>query len=271
MQDPRPVLMRVEGTPDQLIPVGLPKYVLAIRGTIISCPDDIMSDRELFFERLHLSEGASVMRLLREITAKYKPHDIWVAGHSLGAAVALIATRSLAIDHDIVINPHLFNPPYFTVGRVISKSCRGVLKGVGDTFNIRAGTDKFDEIWTDSMSILSSMGRRIANSSYAENMENEAQKLVQIGYAPNLYVNPNDTICNDYIKHFQRCRHVNKSRFSAALSRAMSTKSVHMIPSAVLYINNWAQGFREAHRLLQWFRYRHVNLTVERQGLTGSS
>ena len=124
--------MRVEGPPGQLIPVGLPKYLLAIRGTIVSQYDDIKKDIKIAGEVLYLSEGLSVMRLLRAITSKYNPHDIWVAGHSLGAALALIATRSLAIDHGVVINPHLFNPPYLTFGRLASKAMQGVLNGMGD-------------------------------------------------------------------------------------------------------------------------------------------
>jgi hypothetical protein len=281
VQAPQRVLMRVEGPPDQLIPVGLPKYVLAIRGTIVSRYDDIMNDIKIAGEVLHLSAGLSVMRLLRAITRMYNPHDVWVAGHSLGAALALVATRSLAIDDGVVINPHLFNPPYLTVGRLASKAMQGVLNGVGDignrvlhaygmtkVCNIRAGTDKVANKCKKVKEKLSRKGRQIAKSSYAENMKKDSLKLLQIGYVPNLYVNPKDTICNEYIQHFQRCPHVNTSFFSEVMQWVVPAKSVHMIPSAVLYINNWGEGPLEAHKLHQWFRYRHVNLTVERQGRT---
>ena len=221
------------------------------------------------------------MRLLRAITTKYNPHDIWVAGHSLGAALALIATRSLAIDHDIVINTHLFNPPYLTVGRLASKTMRGILNGVGDigngvvsafgmenTWNIRAATDKMADTCGN---IARRMGRKIVKrSTYAKRMKKESQKLLDIGYVPNLYLNPEDPICNEYIKHFQRDYPVYTSFFSGVAQCAVPAKSVHMIPAAVLYINHWAVGPLEAHKLHQWFRYRHVNLTVERQGLNFS-
>ena len=179
--------MRVEGKPGQLIPVLLPKYLFAIRGTIVPRYDDIMNDIKIAGEVLYKSEGLSVTRLLLAITRMYNPHDIWVAGHSLGAALALIATRALAIDHDVVINPHLFNPPYLTIGRLASKAMRGVLNGVGDignrvlhvygmknTWNIRAGIDKVANKCKIPMKNLSRMGRQIAKS-YAENMKKDSQ------------------------------------------------------------------------------------------------
>ena len=273
--------MRVEGTPDRLIPVGLPKYLFAIRGTIPSRSNDISSDIKIVGEVLHVKDALPVTRLLLAITRKYNPHDVWVAGHSLGAALALIATRFLAIDHDVVINPHLFNPPYLTVGRLASKAMRGVLNGVGDTgnrlldtlgmtniLNIRAGTDRVYSVYENMSGTLSRKGSQIAKSSNAENMKRDSQKLLQIGYVPHLYVNPNDTICNEYIKHFQRRHHVHNSFSSEVMQSVVPARSLHMIPSAALYINNWAEGFPEAHKLHQWFRYRHVNLTVERKRLT---
>ena len=110
--------------------------------------------------------------------------------------------------------------------------------------------------------------RRFANSSYAENMEEESEKLLQKGYCPHLFVNWKDPICNEFKLHFQKNYHVNTSFFSEVMQWVVPAKSVHMIPSAVLYINNWGEGPLEAHKLHQWFRYCHVNLTVERQGRT---
>ena len=115
----------------------LPKYVLAIRGTILSHYEDIVDDIKITGEVLHLSEKLHepVKRLLLEIAHKYGPRNIWVTGHSLGAELALIATRSLAIDHNIVINPYLFNPPFATVGRLGSKVMTGIFNAVGDIGN----------------------------------------------------------------------------------------------------------------------------------------
>ena len=110
------VWRRVEGPPDRFEHVELPKYVLAIRGTILPHYKDIVDDIKIIGEVLHLAEKLHkpVKRLVQKIADKYGPQNIWVTGHSLGAAQTLIATRSLAIDHGIVINPYLFNPPYLT-------------------------------------------------------------------------------------------------------------------------------------------------------------
>jgi hypothetical protein len=242
-----------------------------------------MDNIKIIGEVLHLSEKLHepVKRLLRGIVYMYGHQNIWVTGHSLGAALALIATRSLALDHHIVINPYLFNLPYATGGRLASKVMTGFFNGVGDlgnkvfhasgmknSWNIRACTDKVCNVCKKQVGNLLWWVRGIANSSYAENMEEESKKLLQIGYCPHLFVNPKDPICNEYNQHFQRYHHVNTSFFSEVMQWAVSAKSVHMIPSADLYINNWGEGPLEAHKINQWFRYPPVDLTVERQGRT---
>jgi hypothetical protein len=239
-----------------------------------------MNDIKIAAEVLHLSSaGKSVTRLLRAIVDKYGHQNIWVAGHSLGASLALEATRSLAIEGNIAIQTYLLNPPYLTAGRVARKLMQGTLNGVGDlgngvlrafgmgnTCDIRAGTDKVANICQEVTGKLTRMARRTAKSPYAARMASESQKLLEIGYAPYLFVNRRDSICNAFIKHFQRRHHENTSISSEVSQLVMPfAKSVHMIPSAVLYINNRGKACCEAHNNHQWFRYCHVELTVERQ------
>jgi hypothetical protein len=267
---------RDEDTLDQSITAQLPKYVFAVRGTIFPRGEDIKSDVHIVVEVLHEYEGKRMTRLLRAIKNKYGHQNICVAGHSLGAALALIATRSIAIEDGVVINTHLFNPPYLTVGRLVSKAVRGVLNGVGDlgdslvcllglgnTGIVRAATDTVANACKSVKAEVLRLEREMDTSSTAEKMKEESRKLLGLDYVPNLYLNPEDLICNEYIQHFQRGIPVYASYSSECMDWFLPCRSLHMIPKAVLHINHRGKGMKEAHKLHQWFKFPHVNLRVE--------
>jgi hypothetical protein len=58
---------------------------------------------------------------------------------------------------------------------------------------------------------------------------------------------------------------------STASSFVFKSRSNHLIPAANLHINHWAEGFYEAYKLHQWYRYPTLNLEFIPAGEIGES
>ncbi|KAG0557359.1 hypothetical protein KC19_11G123200 [Ceratodon purpureus] len=205
---------------------------------------------------------------------------VCVAGHSLGAALALQATRVLALlePNGVLLETHLFNPPNCSPDVVLKKGFTGVVNGVSDSMGPILGdryttaardkgkkvADIIDQAVRDLINVLPFVKR------HKEEMNDEAQKLKQVGYAPYIYVNEKDPICNEYIKYFKPGELSTPPSPPTTSTTAplgelspwtrLRSRSAHMVPRAHLFINHWAEGPSEAHRLHQWFLYPTVNL-----------
>ncbi|KAF7833500.1 GDSL esterase/lipase [Senna tora] len=100
-------------------PSGAPRAVLALRGTLLKTPTirrDIEDDlRFLAWESLKGSfRFKSAMEVLKSVSVKYRSSNVCIAGHSLGAGLALQVGKELAKE-GIYVETHLFNPPSVTL------------------------------------------------------------------------------------------------------------------------------------------------------------
>ena len=255
--------------------VQWPKYVVAIRGTIATKTDDLIDDLRILFETMcqevHLYKP--IMHLLEAIYNTYGD-DVWVAGHSLGATLGLIATRRLAIDKNIVLDCHYFNPPNISMDILAKKlvvgTCNGLAEGAAMIPLVGRATRQFIR---GSCSVATSVAEGVARSAgkllFSEKFkaaERGHDTLRARGYIPHLYVNPNDAFCNEYIKHFQGSDPPAVSSAVPITQLFIDAQSCHLIPLAYLHTNHWASGPHEAHKLHQWFLYDPVNLTSELTG-----
>ncbi|KAL3698412.1 hypothetical protein R1sor_012488 [Riccia sorocarpa] len=122
--DNRKYLLKTDDDEEEEVYVPAPKYVVAIRGTMMNWKDwranmNILGETICGLRPLY----GPVMEVIKDVHDKCSADgDVCVAGHSLGAMLALVATRLLAKEKQIVLKAHLFNPPYISVSTLTKKA-----------------------------------------------------------------------------------------------------------------------------------------------------
>jgi hypothetical protein len=141
--------------------ISWPKLVVAIRGTIVTKKDDLTDYCKILFKKLHDSEDSYniVITVLWAIncTQKYLiSGDEVIAGHSLGAVLGLLAPRQLAIDNNLVLQAHLFNPPNFSLDVMLKKGEIGLANGLSKAFAVISSS--LEEVTRRSGAAVASAG-----------------------------------------------------------------------------------------------------------------
>ncbi|XP_073144646.1 GDSL esterase/lipase At4g10955-like [Henckelia pumila] len=235
-----------------------PLYVVAFRGTIkkaINRAQDFKLNLHCVLNNLDKSTRFQTgSEAVRGLASRVGSGNIWLAGHSLGASIALTIGREMARSgdgHGDHVETYLFNPPFMSppIERIKNDKLRLGLRfansvltaGLAMAVNGRkkGGRD------TDEFSILSS-------------------------WVPYLFINPRDVICSEYVGYFEHrekmesigagrigriaTQHSIGSVVSAARGK-VSCGAVHLIPSAYLSVNcSPCASFSEAHGIHQWWR-----------------
>lgn len=92
-----------------------PMIVVALRGTMPhgeAIVSDLATDLWLLLQQLHTTTRyVTVLEAIKIAAQEVGLNNLCIAGHSLGAALALLAARTLASDGSL-IETHLFNPPF---------------------------------------------------------------------------------------------------------------------------------------------------------------
>ncbi|CAL5082833.1 unnamed protein product [Urochloa decumbens] len=231
-----------------------PSFVVAFRGTM---PWDrtflrdmqhnlcILLNKQSWFEHARGEVG----RLLAEtggnnasaIAGTSRPH-VWLAGHSLGASIALDVGRHMMTNGNVNLPAFLFNPPHVSLAPAISEEAKRDVYTVG-----YIGKHFLGEVLTQ----------------HKDRMEELFEKLRP--WQPNLYVHERDVICKGFIHYFEQ-REVMKARLPdmATSAATLSFRDMghslfgkhkerpHLLPSAVLW-KNQSSGCG-AHGLRQWWQ-----------------
>ncbi|KAL8127818.1 hypothetical protein AgCh_014663 [Apium graveolens] len=230
-----------------------PRYVIAFRGTILkesSLSSDLKSNLQFTGNILHKSPRFQIaMQAIQEVISLSGAANIWLAGHSLGAAIALLAGKNMA-KVGCPIETYLFNPPF-----------------------ISAPVDKIkNEKVKHGLRIASSLitaGITAAASSNDQKQQREYSFQVLSTWIPYLFLNPSDPICSEYLGYFEHrekmaelgvgeigrvaTQHSIGSLFSTALGNDI--EPTHLLPSAFLTMNmNCGQDFKECHGIHQWWK-----------------
>ncbi|XP_021764034.1 GDSL esterase/lipase At4g10955-like [Chenopodium quinoa] len=251
--------------PQQGVP---PRYVIVFRGTLMETDTrkrDLYLDIQLPFSRL--TRDSRYLIAFQEIQGilEISPKNVLLAGHSLGAAIALQAGKDMA-KRGCHIETYLFNPPYTSAP--IEKINNTYLKG-----KIRIAKS----IVTAGIYQVAKKG--IKNYNNSTKQHDSYSSLCS--WIPNLFVNPSDPICCEYIGHFEHrgrmkelgmdqvdlivTKHSLMSMLVGALGK--DGEPPHLIPSALLTKNvkNVVQSVKEAHCVNQWWEphsYCHSKLYV---------
>ncbi|KAI4381191.1 hypothetical protein MLD38_007290 [Melastoma candidum] len=204
-------------------PAGLPKAVLALRGTILKSPTilrDFEDDfRFLIQENLKGSRRFSVtLDLLRSVIIRHGSSKVCIAGHSLGAGFALQVGKALAKE-GIYVDAHLFNPPAISLAR-----------GLGDMKEKAARV-----VWKKLRLIIPSSSKNESDGTSPVSKDKNRYPQGKKQWVPNSYVNDQGYIC---------CRYIDPERKASKGS----------VAAARLFVRSKGkQKFMEAHGLQQWW------------------
>lgn len=233
-------------------PLGAPRIVVALRGTSTKSntfAGDLKLDLQIVKHRLHTTTRfKAAFDAVKKCVCESGRENVWIAGHSLGAAMAMLAGRRMA-EEGLFLEVHLFNPPFFSapVDRIRSNK---VKRGVHITRSLVAA------------------GLAVALKDKHSRMESHNAFFALREWVPCLYVNPRDDICSAYVAYFtnqQTMREIGAGRIATLAVRhsigelilsavGVESKAVHRIPSARLTVTLVpAPDFKRAHGLHQWW------------------
>ncbi|GAA0172675.1 hydrolase [Lithospermum erythrorhizon] len=228
-----------------------PEFIIAFRGTIIEPKGLISKDlsHNWKFVRHKLHRSPRVLKafdtVLRIVELARRPQNVWLTGHSLGAAISLAVGRKLVIEKDLKLETFLFNPPIVSSPFEFSKFVNFFIK-------------------TTVHATIS--------------MVHESKKTLEIGerfnklssWAPHLFINKNDPICNGFISYFEN-RDMMMAWMGAGSAKKMVYKCsligligkgirrdwepIHLLPSAILTITSRYHSpldLFKAHEIVAW-------------------
>ncbi|KAH9291044.1 hypothetical protein KI387_044173 [Taxus chinensis] len=234
-------------------PPGAPKTVVAFRGTVktsVTLPRDLRLDLHFVTNRLHTtSRFHTAFDAVKTNVFHDGTDNVWIAGHSLGAAIAMLAGRKMAEEEGRFLQAHLFNPPFVSapVERIKNEKLK---RGLHLTSSlVKAG---------------------LAMTLQGKQTRVESQRTFSVlqWWVPCLYVNPRDDLCSGYVRYFGNRKAMRQmgaggvAKLAAQHSiRGMvfsafgkDSKAGHLIPSARLTVTqNPAPDFPRAHGIHQWW------------------
>jgi thioesterase domain-containing protein len=242
-----------------------PQYVIAFRGTMLRHPkaiQDIYLDGKIVInclkgsnrsQRAHTAVGTLLATIRAKEKAGLESCAVWLAGHSLGASLALEVGRAIMEEQGLSLPTFLFNPPHVSSAPLISK----MLPSEG----LRR------ELYAKSARVKAGLG--LALSSHQKHMEELFERLSS--WAPNLYVHDKDIICQGFVDYFEQRQHLEERCKSATtlsyrdmLFSALGKEKErpHLLPSATLWKNSTMdreivhgiQRSLAAHKLQQWWK-----------------
>lgn len=233
-------------------PPGAPKIVVAFRGTITK-PGSVAGDLKLDFQILRNGLHTTArFRTAFDAVKKYVcdrgRENVWIAGHSLGAAMAMLAGRRMG-EEGLFLEAHLFNPPFVSapVDRIRDKKVKRGLH---------------------IASSLVAAGLALALKDKHSLTESHNAFFALRPWVPRLYVNPADDVCSGYVGYFsnhQAMQQIGAGSIASFAARhsisdsvmsafGVESKALHLIPSARLAVSLVpAPDLKRAHGIHQWW------------------
>ncbi|KAL3844470.1 hypothetical protein ACJIZ3_001873 [Penstemon smallii] len=231
-----------------------PHFVIAFRGTITK-GDAFTRDLELDIHVVknglhHTSRFETGIQAVRHVVATFGSSNVWLAGHSLGASMALLAGKNMA-KNGVFLDAFLFNPPFFSAP----------IEGIKDK-KVKHGIRIAGSVITAGLAFA------MKNNNQANRSGSTFVALSE--WFPRLFVNPADHICSEYVGYFEHRKRMDEigaggierlatqHSIGGLLLNAMGKQSeepLHLLPSADLTVNRTpARDFKDAHGIHQWWR-----------------
>ncbi|CAI9759344.1 unnamed protein product [Fraxinus pennsylvanica] len=231
-----------------------PRCVVAFRGTITkgnAFSRDLELDIHIIRNGLHVTSRFEIaIQAVRHVVATFGNSGVWLAGHSLGSAMAMLAGKNMA-KSGVFLEAFLFNPPFFSapIERIKDEKMKHGIRIAGSV--ITAG-------------LAFAM-------KHKDTKNGSGDSFVSLScWLPCLFINPDDHICSEYIGYFEHRKKMEEigiggierlatqHSIGGLLLNAMGKESdepLHLIPSANLMVNRTpSQDFIDAHGIHQWWR-----------------
>ncbi|XP_062183199.1 GDSL esterase/lipase At4g10955-like [Phragmites australis] len=234
-----------------------PHYVFAFRGTMPLHPKalhDLFNDIKILLNDVPCCKRSQSARNAVKNMLLAKGADscvVWLAGHSLGASLALDVGRTMMADHGINLKTFLFNPPHVSPLPALDM--------------LHAAEVAKTDLFTGSYMIKAALGATVMRC-HKRRMEELFDRLSP--WAPELYVHERDPICKGFIDYFEQRQKV-EERFRGIAKAAMKLsyrdmllsflgskkERPHLLPSARLWKNtSTSSGLFGSHDLKQWWK-----------------
>lgn len=229
-----------------------PKFVIAFRGTVRrkeSLSRDGLLDLNIIKNGLHETSRYTIaMQAVRNVVSTARSSNIWLTGHSLGSAIAILIGKNMA-KLGMLLETFLFNPP-FVSAPIESIKDKTIKKGIRI-----AGS-------------LITAGLSIALKDKLEESSPKDSFAILATWMPHLFVNPSDYICSEYIGYFEHRTYMNKLGYGNIEKLATQNSigclfvsafgkdsdPLHLLPSANLTVNlSHSPDFAAAHAIHQWW------------------
>ncbi|KAF7151575.1 hypothetical protein RHSIM_Rhsim02G0121700 [Rhododendron simsii] len=226
-----------------------PRYVVAFRGTMTkrkTMSQDLTLDLKVIRNTLEQSPRFQLaMQAVQDTVSLAGAANVYLAGHSLGAAIALLAGKKM-VKEGSFLKTYLFNPPFISIP----------IEAMTKTERLKHGIRFFHSVATAGVTIaldgVDALRQRPETGDWFDALS---------GWIPNLFVNPSDPISAEYVGYFEH-RERMEAIGAGAIERLSTRNSIlgaieplHLLPSAHLTINESpVQGARQAHKLEQWWK-----------------
>ena len=235
-----------------------PSYVVAFRGTMrrdATTVGDMRLNLRILLNADHscgrFSHAREKVREFLNSAAIPNGGLVWMAGHSLGASIALDVGRDMMAQRELNLNipTFLFNPPHVSLAAAI---------------NDELPMAKVAKIVVTSSSYFFKHGLgTVLMKRHKEDMGEQFRQLSP--WIPNLYVHQRDFICKGFIDYFEKREQMHKLLPSVAASGTtlsyrdmclflfgMHKERLHLLPSAMLWENQSSVG--NPHEIRQWWQ-----------------
>ncbi|XP_010493562.1 PREDICTED: GDSL esterase/lipase At4g10955 [Camelina sativa] len=248
-------VINYEITPNSIVP---PRYVVALRGTVISIStlNDLNYIVNLPFETLYDGEKTKhVIGEIRSFVSKHGNTTVWITGHSLGAGLALLAGKTMAMSR-LPVDAYIFNPPISLIP----------LKQFG---------------YNDTLNSAYRLTRDIFKAGIAKVLsfdeDQEGQQSTNLAsWRPHLFVNESDPICSEYIGNFDHIVNMTEAglgkiaRLAAGYSvrrkcfggEETSPDHLHFLPSYIMIVNKTKlSNIYNTHGIQQWWNHQQFKVS----------
>ena len=235
------------------LPPEAPEYVIAFRGTMLkkkSCSQDLKLDCAIIHQYFHRTKRSESAMVEVESVVRYN-RNVWLAGHSLGSALAVQAGKNAAKKY-VVLETFLFNPPFPRVKQWISNAKGKVTAKLVTLFK---GRHQLSEDEPNFVELCRTISK----------------------WSPYLFVNKHDCICSGYIKYFKQRQKmttneakatmysvralflnwIKKAKICGKNNQKNDYEPIYLLPTASLTTNTDKIG---CHKIAQWWR---PNLQLE--------
>ncbi|TVU38797.1 hypothetical protein EJB05_12187, partial [Eragrostis curvula] len=247
-----------------------PRYIVAFRGTMIGDPaicGDAAIDIKIVLNRQHdcsrfSNARAKVLELLDSVVRRGGADNsgVWLAGHSLGASIALDVGRDMMTRDNGPrwnVPTFLFNPPQVSPAAAIDWLPKPLKKLTKSVIHPASNVVKAAVVTTFLRS----------HEEYKEQLFEQLESWV-----PEMYVHDQDVICKGFIYYFEQRQEMldGRSWFSQEIAKIAEKQSFrdmsvalhrddgdkqrvqpHLLPSARLWTNS-RDG--DSHGLQQWWK-----------------